>query len=474
MADALAAVNRAVELEPDIPDRHIQRARSCILAGLTDDARESAHQALEFEVSRLDHLLVLGGVLVRCDEHEEALNLYLKSQTVSSDNVDVYRGLASVYRFLGRQREAENAANLAIRLDQHDYEMIGLRSSLRVQTSDDNHIEDLERLKKTGVKNWRGAVHVDYALAKEYEDLGEFEKSFTLLESGARTKRKFTKYDLADDLKIFHALKTAFSQEAVANVGNIGHQSCDPIFILGMPRTGSTLVERIISSHSQVQSLGEVSSFSIEMMKLVEEQSDGMLIDRLALARLAVGLPMKALGRRYLAAVDPIRDGCTRFVDKLPLNSLNIGLISGALPNAKIIHVVRNPLDACYAMYKYLFKNGYPFSYEQIELAAYYAEYHHLMQHWREILPEGRIYDVHYEDIVDDLAGQARKLIDHLGLSWEDSCEEFHTNRKATTTGSASQVRKPVYGSSVGKWRKFERQLSPMRQFLQDADVPIN
>lgn len=472
--DALKAVERAVELEPDIPDRHIQRARCCILLGDTDTARESAHEALKFEVSRLDHLLVLGGVLVRCDEHERALQLYLKAETISSGNNDVYRGLASVHRFLGQADDAEVAADRAIQLDPHDYEMIGLRSSLRTQTDERNHVEELLSLNDSGAKNWRGAVHVNYALAKEYEDLGRFEPSFAALESGASIKRKNTKYDLDDDLRIFDSLKHAFSQEAIADLRGQGNQACDPVFVLGMPRTGSTLVERIISSHSQVQSAGELSSFSIEMMKLIEEQNDGQPIDRLHLAERALNMPMAQLGKRYLAAVEPIRDGSPRFVDKLPMNSLNIGLIYGALPNAKVIHVVRNPMDACYAIYKYLFKNGYPFSYDQGELAAYYTEYYRLMQHWRDVLPDGWIHDVRYEDVVADLPGQARKLISFLDLPWESACEEFHTNRKATTTGSASQVRQPVYGSSVGKWRRFEPQLLPLRQCLEHADIPIS
>lgn len=469
MADAMVAIDRAVELEPNTPDRHVQRARCCILVGDTDSARDSAYLALKFDIPRLDHLLILGGVLVRCDEHEEALRQYLKAEAISKNSVDVYRGLASVYRFLGHQNDAEIAANRAIHLDPHDYEMIGLRSSLRTQAEDNNHVDQLTGLLEAGIRNWRGTVHVNYALAKEYEDLERFELSFAALERGASTKRKFTKYDLNDDLKIFDSLKNAFTRELIDRFQGKGLQRNDPIFILGMPRTGSTLIERIVSSHSQVQSAGELSSFSIEMMRMIDERKSERSIDRLQLAQLATELPLEELGTRYLAAVEPIRDGSAYFVDKLPLNSLNIGLIFGAFPAAKVVHVVRDPMDACYAMYKYLFKNGYPFSYDLKELAAYYGEYFHLMQHWRDILPNGWIYDVHYEDLVSDLPGESRKLIEHLGLTWEDACESFHASRHASTTGSASQVRKPVYRSSVGKWRNFEHQLAPLKLALEES-----
>jgi hypothetical protein len=160
-------------------------------------------------------------------------------------------------------------------------------------------------------------------------------------------------------------------------------------------------------------------------------------------------------------------------VDKFPLNSLNIGLIHGALPNARIIHVNRNPMDACYAMYKYLFKHGYPFSYDITELANYYSHYVALMDHWRTVLPAGRIYDIHYEQVVADLPGEARRLIDHLGLTWEQACENFHSSKHVTTTGSASQVRQPVYRSSVGKWRPYDKQLEPLARALAERGVDV-
>ena len=464
MSDAVTAVDRAAALEPDIADRHIQRARCYVIAGNIDEAKVSVLRALQYDVDRLDHLLVLGGVLVRCDEHEKALGIYEAAQRAAPDNADVYRGLASVYRFLGRSNDAETACDRALELDASDYESAGMRSSLRKQTPENNHVEDLLAMAQSGFRSWRGEVHVCYALAKEYEVLGAYELSFSWLSRGAQRKRQHTRYDLADDVGIFAALKDAFTADVIASYRGRGHDSDEPIFVLGMPRTGSTLVERIISSHSQVQSAGELSTFSIEMVRMVNERNQA--VDRLALPAHAAVLPMRELGQRYLDGVAPARDGSPRFVDKLPLNSLNIGLIHGALPNAKIVHVMRNPMDACYAIYKYLFKHGYPFSYDLTELATYYGHYADLMDHWRELLPNGRIYHIRYEQLVDDLPGEARRLIDHLELGWEQDCEDFHTTEHATTTGSASQVRQPVYRSSIGKWRRYEKQLEPLAEAL--------
>ena len=470
IADAIPAVDRAVELEPGLAERHVQRARCRVIAGDTAGAAASAATALRLGVSRLDHLLVLGGVLVRCGGQQQALEVYRQAEALAPENADVQRGLASVYRYLGDLNRAEAACDAAIRLDPGDYETLGLRSSLRTVTPESNHVDGLRALEARGTKSWRGAVHVAYALAKEYEDLGRYGESFECLRRGAGLKRRHTRYDLKDDLAIFPAIREAFSQARMAAPA-AGHDTQAPIFVVGMPRTGSTLVERIISSHPQVQSLGELNTLSLAMMRLVEEEQGGARIDRARLPQLAAALPMRALAERYLQDVAPLRDSRPRFVDKLPLNSLNIGLIHLAMPDAAIVHVVRDPIDACYAMYKYLFRNGYPFSYDLEELGAYYAEYHRLMEHWRAVLPPGRLYDVRYENIVADLGGEARKLIAHLGLPWDPRCEDFHANRNPSMTGSAAQVRRPVYADSIGRWKAFEKELEPLRRTLTERGV---
>lgn len=470
--DALAAVDRAAALEPGLSERHVQRARCQVIAGDTAGAAASAATALALGVSRLDHLLVLGGVLVRCGEQQQALEVYRQAEALAPANADVHRGLASVYRYLGDIGRAEAACDAALRLDPEDYETIGLRSSLRTYTTDDNHIDELRARAMRGAMHWRGSVHLAYALAKEYEDLGRHGESFECLRRGAGIKRRHTRYDLKDDLAIFPAIREAFSAARMAAPAE-GHDTRAPIFVIGMPRTGSTLVERIISSHGQVQSLGELNTLSLAMMRLVEQGLGGARLERGRLPQLAAVLPMRSLAERYLQDVAPLRDDRPRFIDKLPLNSLNIGLIHLAMPNAAIVHVVRDPLDACYAMYKYLFRNGYPFSYDLEELGAYYAAYYRLMDHWRAVLPPRRIYDIRYEDVVLDLGGEARRLIARLGLPWDPHCEDFHANRNPSMTGSAAQVRRPVYATSVGRWKCLERELAPLRRALVEGGVPL-
>ena len=237
-----------------------------------------------------------------------------------------------------------------------------------------------------------------------------------------------------------------------------------------MPRTGTTLVERILASHSDVQSAGELANFAVEMMRLVKEQAAGRKLPRDALVELSADIDFAKLGEAYIESTRTTTGGVRHFIDKLPLNYLYVGLIHLALPNAKIVHVQRDPMDTCYAVYKNLFADAYPFSYDLEELARYYVAYHDLMVHWHEVLP-GVIHSTHYETLVDDVEGEARRLLEYCGLGWQPACLEFHKLDEVSMTASAAQVRRPVYRSSVGRWRDYEQQLQPVYNILQDAGI---
>ena len=472
--NALDEVDRAVSLDTHNAKRHVQRARCAVLAGFIPEAAASVKRALDEAVTDADDFLMLASVLIRCDDHAGALEMYRKAEAIQPERNELHRGLATVYRFLGQIEKAEAACDKAVAIDPHDYEMLNLRSSLRKQSKERNHVDALAGLLQRGVKNWRGAVQVCYALAKELEDLEDYDESFKYLTQGASLRRRNTKYDVDDDVRIFTAIKDAFTEDALARARGDGHPSVAPIFVLGLPRTGSTLVERIISSHSQVSTAGELNDLAIELMRLVAAANNGQQPARLELPKASLGIDMQALGRNYLDAAATRISDTARFIDKLPLNSLYIGLINLALPNARVVHVERHPVDACLAMYKYLFKNAYPFSYDLDELATYYIEHHRLMAHWRSVLPTASIYDIRYEDMVDDQEHATARLLDYLDLPWEDACLDFHLNVQASTTGSASQVRERIYASSVGKWRAYERHLQPLIDKLEHAGIAVS
>ncbi|MFC7050989.1 tetratricopeptide repeat-containing sulfotransferase family protein [Emcibacter nanhaiensis] len=463
---SLEAVKQAVLLDPENSRYLVQQARCHCLAGQFEQARLLASQAAAAGIVREEDFVMLGGLLVRCEAYEEALGHFEKALSLNPDNTDAHRGLASVQRFFGNKKEAEKACDFVLARNPLDGEIQNLRSSLRPQTADENHIRELLDVVRSGRLDWRGAVQVAYALAKEYEDLGEWDKSFYHLENGARIRRMHTRYELQDDLKIFQAIEQAFDGREGVTTPEQACGSDVPIFIVGMPRTGSTLVERIISSHSRVSSAGELNEFATELVSLVDKKA-GKRVDRLDLPAVALDLPMKELGEAYVRNVRKRAWESPRIIDKLPLNFLYLGYIHLALPKAKIVHVKRDPMDACYAIFKFLFNQAYPFSYDLEELGEYYAAYHRLMALWRRILPSAALIEISYEDLVAHQEEESRKLIAALGLEWEDVCLEFHKNAAASTTGSASQVRNKIYDSSVGRWRCYEKQLLPLRKKLK-------
>jgi hypothetical protein len=239
-----------------------------------------------------------------------------------------------------------------------------------------------------------------------------------------------------------------------------------------LPRSASTLVERILGSHSAVESAGELHHFALALVDAVRRRAGAAPLNRQALVARSAELDFPGLGADYLARVRA--GGCTaaRFVDKMPLNYLYCGLIQRALPQARIVHVSREPMAACYAMYKTLFNDGYPFSYDVAELAQYYAAYRRLMQHWHATLP-GAVFEMTYEALVADPDAQTRRLLSFCGLEWQDRCSDFHLNPAASTTASAAQVRQPLYRTSVSQWRHYARELAPLRDELIAAGIAV-
>jgi hypothetical protein len=237
-----------------------------------------------------------------------------------------------------------------------------------------------------------------------------------------------------------------------------------------MPRTGTTLVERILGSHSEVVSLGELVDFPGAMTDLALQTHARLGSTDPDLLRASLQMDFAELGRNYLKAVRQLAGDTPYFVDKLPFNFRYCGLIHQALPNAKIIHLTRDPLDTCYAIFKTLFINAYHYSYQLDELAQFYVGYRRTMDHWHAVMP-GVICDVSYESLVDDPPAQCRRLLEFCGLPWQDPVLDFHESRAASNTASAAQVRKPIYRSSVRKWRHFEAQLQPVVRRLAAAGL---
>jgi hypothetical protein len=263
-----------------------------------------------------------------------------------------------------------------------------------------------------------------------------------------------------------------FDGSVLNGTGKPGFRGSAPIFVMGMPRTGTTLVERILGSHSKICSLGELPDFPRLTAKFGRTAVANGKLTTLELVRRSIQIDMTELGRSYMAYGRALAGDTDHFVDKLPFNYLNVGLIHLALPDAKIIHVIRDPMDTCYAIYKTLFRNAYPFSYSFDDLGAYFTAYSELMQHWRTVLPE-RMLEIRYESLVQHTESECRRLIAHCGVDWESGVLGFHDRADVSMTASASQVRRPVYTSSIGKWMNYAVELRPLARILRDSGIDI-
>ncbi|MFN2164999.1 MAG: sulfotransferase family protein, partial [Anaerolineae bacterium] len=302
---------------------------------------------------------------------------------------------------------------------------------------------------------------VCYALAKELEDLERYQESFAFLQEGAFRRRQGMQYDVAEDELAMEEIARCFPGTRTG----ARNEPDRPIFILGLPRSGTTLVDRIVGSHSHVASLGEHNTLALALMKLAAP-ADG----KTQLIRRSAAIDFAELGRRYCDSIAGFGNGARRLIDKTPLNFLYIGPIRLALPGARIIHLRRHPMDSCYAMYKTLFRAGYPFSYSLQDVGRYVLSYHQLMAHWRNAFP-GAFLDVDYEALVTDPESEGRRILAYLDLPWEDDCLDFHRRRGVAATASAAQVRQPVYRTSVGLWRHYEAQLAPLASKLRDRGL---
>jgi tetratricopeptide (TPR) repeat protein len=436
------------------------------------EALKIIDRSIEREPGNAKHLIHRAQCLLALKRLPDALAAYDAAAALSPDDARILFNRAAVRRYLGQLAQAEADYDRVVALKPDDYEAYLNRAALRVQNADRNHVSELEALLARGLKDAQGEVFVRYALAKEYEDLKNYPLSFTHLKRGAELRRKQLRYDVSVDVATADWIMEAFAEilPPPSQVPIAGASVDAPIFIVGLPRSGSTLVDRILGSHSQVYSAGELHAFAMALVDAVRRQSGQSNLPRRELVALSAQVDFEVLGSSYMKLASSGVPPGVRFTDKMPLNYLYLGLIRRALPQARIIHVSRKPMAAGYALYKMLFQDGYPFSYDLSELGQYYGAYHRLMNHWRKVLP-GAIYDIAYEDLVADQMGETRKLLQHCGLEWQDACANFHLNAAAETTASASQVRQPIYTESVSQWRHYAQELTELSDVLRAGGI---
>ncbi len=398
--------------------------------------------------------------------HIEAERCYTRARALRPDDPRHLYNHATALTALGKLTEAETTLDRAIELDASDGAAWYNRSTLRKQTAERNHVAAIRSQRAAIPAASPLQVPLHYALAKELEDLGEHAASFAALKHGADARKRSLSYRVEDDVATMRLITEAFDTDFFARE-HTGFDDARPLFVVGLPRSGTTLVDRILASHSRVASRGESNDLAMALVHCA-----GPANDKATLVRKSTELDFLALGERYCGHLPASTALCQ--IDKTPGNFLYLGIVTAALPQARIVHLRRNPMDACYAMYKTLFRMAYPFSYDLDDLAQYWLAYDALMAHWRKHLPAERFLEVDYEDLVANQETVSRRLIAHTGLEWEDACLHFERNPSASLTASAAQVRQPMYRSSVALWRKYENELAPLAARLRAAGIDID
>lgn len=460
---ALQHFKRALELKPDYPEAYVglgkvHRGKQNLKA-----AEAFTLKAISMNDSKAEFFDSLGGIYVEMGEPEKAAQYFDKALSMNPDLSSALLGKGNLLVELGQADEAEKLL-LRAREDNTDHSRLAANFGLvqlRKVKKDDQSLQELidannriEELPPSQVE------YLNFALGKCYDDISEHAKSFEHYKKGCELKRKRINYNADEQTRFFDQLINFFNVDTIDSLRKFSNPSDLPIFVLGMPRSGTTLTEQIIASHQDVFGAGELRHF-LDLANTQVNSPSGVMVypDNL---KLLDSEKISGIAIEYLSRLRKHSSDALHITDKMPGNFIALGLIHALLPNAKIIHVERNPFDTCLSCYTRLFQHGQSFSYDLTELGRYYADYRRLMEHWRTILPENAFLDVRYEDLVADTETQAKRIIEFCGMAWDANCLEFHKMERQVRTASVTQVRQPIYKTSVERWRRFEQELQPL------------
>ncbi len=460
-AEALAAYEKAIAGKPDFVEALTNRAKALIDLSRSEEAVASCDAAIALKPDFAEAHNNRGAALANLGREEEAIASYDLAIALKPDYAAAHDNKGVALLQLGRFEEAGAAHEAAIKLAptrgrSHHH----LALSKRFERGDQRFeaMEDLAR--ETSPLDASERVYVHFALGKAYSDVGDHERSFRHFSQGGALKRQQIGYDEAQVLGEFGRTRATCTREFMARGYGCGEPSPVPVFIVGMPRSGTTLIEQVLASHPDVHGAGEIHDLENAVTDLGGVASQAMR--RPDIAGQLSGEEFRRIGANYLARISAAAPAARRIVNKMPENFRFAGLIALALPNARIIHVRRDPVDTCVSCFSTLFAENLPYTYDLAELGRYYRGYEGLMDYWRGALPPGLMIDVQYEDVVADLEGQGRRILAHCGLGWDARCLDFHRNERSVRTASVAQVRRPLYQSSVGRWRRYEAFLGPL------------
>jgi len=468
--DALRILGDILKTQPKSVPTLICVARAQLMRGAHSTAERAAKMALDEDPESAEAYTVLGQIYHELDRFEESVVNHEKALKIKPESLEALNFYGITLKSLGRMDEARTMFAKALELQPSAIGAYSNIVDLENFSKDDALFKAMtDILDKAKDPNEERYMALHFALGKAYEDMKEYPKSLEHYMIGAKLKRAILNYDEKEVFGFFDSIREVFNEDYFNKRPYDGIPTSLPIFIVGMPRSGSTLTEQIISSHPDVYGAGEIKLLSACLTAMRQKFPN---IPRFP--QMALGMKTHqyaSVANAYLKEMAAMSPTALRVTDKLLTNYYFVGFINTLFPNAKIIHTMRNPVDTCLSAYSKLFKDDMPHSYDLTEIGRYYKKYEQLMEHWRQVLPAGVMLDVQYENVVADAETNARKIIEFCGLPWNDACLNFHKSDRPIKTASVSQVRKPIYGSSVNRWERYGDGLKPLIDAL-NAGVP--
>ncbi|MDX1405696.1 MAG: sulfotransferase [Woeseiaceae bacterium] len=464
--DAEAFLRKAVGLAPDFAAAWSGLSASLKEQGRFEGAAEALQKALSLEPKNADGHTSMGNLLLAWGKEELALDSFERALAINPNHASALLSKGHVLKTMGNQDDAIHAYRASATARPDLGQVYWSLANLKTFRFDPDEVTSMQTQLDSGKLTDESEVNFCYALGKHFEDQKDFPKAFEYYTRGGATKRKSVSFDPVEFAHQTEKIIEVFTPEFFEQRASFGYADPAPILIVGLPRSGSTLIEQILSSHSQVDGTAELS----DLMKLAH-QTGLNRTDKLKYPESLLDWDAQSiedLGKEYIERTRHHRKGAPFFTDKMPNNFPHVGLLHLILPNAKVIDARRHPLDSCFGTFKQLFAKGQPFSYDLFELGQFYRCYDQLMEHWDRVLP-GKVLRVQYEDNVADLETQARRMIEHCGLEWEDQVLRFYETERAVKTASSEQVRQPIYSKSVNSWKRFEAELADLILILEDV-----
>jgi tetratricopeptide (TPR) repeat protein len=461
--EAIAHYEKALAIRPDYVEAHYSFGKALGALGRHDEAIARFQQALAIDPNSAEVHNTLGNLLFVLGRVQEALGHCEKALVIDPNHVGAHNNLGLVLRALGRLDEAIRIFEKAIALAPRNAgAYLNLATSRRFDAAGPHFTAMKELERDVAALDTEDQIGLHFALGKVFADLEDRGRSTSHLLRGNALKRRRIRYDEATVLKRFDRIRAVFTAELMRDKRGPGEPSPVPVFIVGMPRAGTTLIEQILASHPKVFGAGELREFGKAASAVANPDRDEFPE---AVATFS-GSQLQQLGAKYVSAIRTMAPAAERITDKMPGNLAYAGLIHLALPHARIIHARRDPRDIALSCFSILFAYGHEHTYDLEELGRYVRAYLDLIEHWRKVLPQGVMLEVDYEDVVDDLEQQARRVVTHCGLEWEDACLSFYKTQRPVRTASVTQVRQPIYRGSVGRWRDYEELLQPFLKTL--------